>query len=287
MVMRREMTTSIDNAVCFRPSRVEGVENAGDVCISREAIEIISAGKRLTFPFLAFARGREISSGRVPVGELHFSKSSYPDPHFVFYTTPRIVVFMPSDGPQTYPHSHFWRVQAVLRDGGLKLYEDGPPKVPPTVLDPRPARTIAYVLAVLGFAWVYGLAGFFSEPAGGAWRKFLLSNPRNPSIGLAFMLPATVIPALLAFRHGRTTRALAAIIAASYVMALVSEWALRHAVHSWAPLELPPFNMRFWSAHYFGSLVIVVVVVALIGCSWRRAFLEPLARPHGGLAAAA
>src|SRR5690606_15358418 len=118
-------------AVCFRPSRVDGADGVEEVCVSRDTLEVTAAGRRQVFPFMSFALGREIASGRVPVGELHFSKSRYADSHVVFYTTPRITVFMPVDGPATYPHSHFFRIQAVLRAGGFKLYDehfgDGPP----------------------------------------------------------------------------------------------------------------------------------------------------------------
>jgi len=257
---------------------VEGIADVDEVCVSRDALEIVAAGKHLTFPFLDFARGREIATGRVPVGELHFSKSSYTNSHFVFYMTPRIVIFMPADEPTTYPNSHFWRVQAILRDGGFKLYEDGPPKLPPIVLDPRPARTIAYVMAALAFAWAYALAGFLPGMAGAVWRDHLLWNSGNPSISLAFMLPAIAIPITLALRHGRTARAVTMIIATSYVIAMLSQFAMRHVIHPWAAIEQPPFNRPFWSAHQFGSMLIVVVIAAIFGFTWRRAFLEPIAR---------
>jgi hypothetical protein len=266
----------MEHGVRFRPSRVEGVADVDEVCISRDRLEIRAAGQWLTFPFLSFARGREISSGRVPVGELHFSNSSYPDSHFVFHTAPRIAIYMPVDGPTSYPHSHFWRVQEVLREGGFRLYEGGPPRLPPPVLDPRPARTVAYVAAAFAFAWLYGLSGFLPGWAGDIARDCLLSNPRNPAIGLAFMLPALAVPIMLAVRHGRTRRALAAIIAISYLLALASEWALRHAIHPWAPLERPPFNWAFWSPRHFMRMLLVVTVATLVAATWRRAYLEPI-----------
>ena len=46
--MRREVTTNIDDVVCFRPSRVEGVANVDEVCISRESLEIVSVDKRIS-----------------------------------------------------------------------------------------------------------------------------------------------------------------------------------------------------------------------------------------------
>jgi hypothetical protein len=266
----------IGGAVCFRPSRVEGVADVDEVCVSRDALEVVASGERRSFPFLDFAMGREIATGLVPIGELHFSQSAYPESHFVFYTRPRIVTYMPADGPREYPHSHFWRVQVVLRAGGFKMYEGGPPKVPPVVLDPRLGRTVGYVLAVLVAAWVYALGGFLPGPAGGVWREFLLSNPRNPSIGLAFMLPAMVIPVMLGLRHGRRAAGLAAGVVASYVVALGSEWGLRVVVHSWAPLEQPPFNQQLWSVQYLISLASVVTAAELVGWSWRRRYLEPI-----------
>lgn len=269
----------MDDAVCFRPSRVEGVANVDTVCVSRDALEFISAGKRIRIAFLDFARVREISSGRMPVGELHFSKSYYPDSHFVFYTTPRITVFMPLDGPTTCPRSHFWRLQEILREGGCKLYDGAPPERLPPVLDPRPGRTVAYAAAVMLFCWAYALAGFLPGQAGAAWRGFLISNPRNPNIGVAFMLPAIVVPVMVAVRHAKERGALLAVIAASYGLALTSEWGLRQVIHNWLAIEQPPFSQPFWSVHRFGSLLIVVSVAALAGASWRGAYLEPVKRP--------
>jgi len=273
---------SIDQAVSFRPSRVEGIANVDEVRISQNVLELLSAGSLLTFSLISFGKGREISSGCIPIGELHFSKSSYADSNFVFYATPRIVIYMPSDSPTNYPESHFWRVQKILQAGGFKLYEEPAPRRTPPLLDPRPARTVVYVLAFFAFAWLYALAGFLPQPIGPVWRSFLLSNPHNPNIGLALMLPATVVPALLAFRHARTVQALAAIIAASYVLTLASEWALRQMIHPWAALEQPPFNSPFATPHRLIALLLSITAFALIAQSWRRGFLEPIAPPERG-----
>jgi hypothetical protein len=271
----------MDRAISIRPSRVTGVADAVDaVWVYPDRLELRTARERLVFPFMAFARGREIGTGRVPVGELHFSGSEYAASHFVFYTTPRVAIYMPAETWTAYPHSVFWRVQELLRDLGFRLYEGGPPKVAPIVLDPRPLRTVVYVLAILGFALAYGLSGLLPGSVGEALRGFLLSNPRNPSIGLAFILPAVAVPAALALRHGRTARAVAAVVAASYALASASELALRHAIRSWAALERPPLDMPFWTAHRLGTSLIVVAVAALIGWSWRRSLLEPIPRPR-------
>jgi hypothetical protein len=269
------MTVStVHHAVDFRPSRVEGVADVQEVRVTRNRLELLSAGKWLTFPFLSFAPGREIGSGRVPVGELHFAKSHYPDSHFVFYTTPRIAIYMPTEGPTAYPDSVFWRVQEVIRNGGLRLYEDG--KRLPEVLDVRAARTPVYVLIVFLLAWLLMLSGFLPGRAGEAMRHFFLSNPRNPAIGVPLTLPALVVAILLTFRHGRTAAAVLICMASSYVLALTSAWAMRSAIHSWAPIEQPPWNLPFWSAHQFTTLLIAIVAVSLVALTWRRAFLEPI-----------
>jgi hypothetical protein len=142
------------------------------------------------------------------------------------------------------------------------------------------ARTAALVLVALAFAWAYLLAGFLPEPAGGAWRRYLLRNPANPSIGMAFMIPATAVPILLAFRHGRSGAALGAIVAASYLLAVGTEWMMRRAVRTWAPLELPPFDMPLWSAHNLVSLLIVVTVATLVAAGWRRGMDSPKPVTH-------
>ena len=109
---------------------------------------------------------RPFRPGRVPVGELHFSKSHYPDSHFTFFTSPRIVIYMPTAGPTAYPHSHFWRVQELLRGGGFVLYDAD--RTPAKVLQPASPRLMrAWVLCVLSVAWLYGLSGFLPGRAGG------------------------------------------------------------------------------------------------------------------------
>jgi hypothetical protein len=277
--MWQENMPNIDDIVRFLPSRVDGIPHVQEVCISREALEIVADGKRHVFPFLSFARGREIYSGRVPVGELHFSKSRYTDSHVIFYTTPQITVFMPNNSPTEYPDSHFWKIQEILSAGGLKLYDDGPPKHPPAVLHPRPFRTFAYLVLILALAWLHPLAGTLPEPAGSAWRGFLFSNPHNPAIGLSFMLPKTAVPLLLAFRHARSKTSVAIIIAASYLIAFVSSWALYNTIRSWREFELLGFDAHFWTTWHSLSGFIIVTMCALVGWSWRRGFLEPI-RPN-------
>jgi hypothetical protein len=134
----------------------------------------------------------------------------------------------------------------------------------------RPVWTAAFVLVALALSWAYLLCGFLPEPLGGAWRRFLLSNPHNPPIGVAPVVPALAIPMLLAFRHGRSKAALGLIIAGSYLLAVASEWMMRGAVRSWAALDLPPFNMPFWTTHRLVWRLIIVTVAALIASSWRR-----------------
>jgi hypothetical protein len=271
-----------DDTVRFRPSRVEGVDDVSEVCVSPDILELATPYKRIRLSFRAMALGREIASGRAPVGESHFSNDSYPDSRFVFYTTPPIAIYMPLDGPTAYPHSHFWRVQEMLRRGGFKVYDDGPPKWRPTVLNPRPARTVAYVLAILAFSWALVSTGFLPDPLGGAFRRWLLSNPRNTNIGLGFILPALAIPAVVALRHGRTVGALLQTVAACLALALVSDWVMFHAVRAWATPELRILAPPFWTAHRVGTALAPVVVSALVGWSWRRGCLEAMdARDEG------
>ena len=270
------LTTGHD-VVHFRPSRVEGLADVDEVRVHPDRLELRSGGEWISTAFLSFAPGREADSRRVPIGELHFDKSDYAQSHFVFYTTPRIAIYMPADGPVAYPDSCFWRVQEVIGAGGFRLYDGSDGKGPPPVLpDMSVGRSVGYVLAVLIAAWLYGLSGFLPGRAGEVAREFLLSNPRNPAIGVAWIVPALAIPILLVLRHGRTARARLMIVALTYVVALTSEWALRRAIHSWAPIEQAPFNLTFWSAHHFLTMVGAVTVATAVATLWRRSYLEPI-----------
>jgi hypothetical protein len=265
------------DVVHFCPSRVEGLADVEEVRVHPDRLELRSRREWISIAFLSFAPGREVDSGRVPIGELHFDKRDYAQSHFVFYTTPRIAIYMPADGPTAYPDSCFWRVQEVIAAGGFRLYDGRDGKGPPPLLpDMSAGRSVAYILAVLIVAWVYGLSGFLPGRAGEVVRDFLLSNPRNPAIGVSWMLPALAIPILLVMRHGRTVKARPVIIALSYFVALSSEWALRRAIHAWAPIEQAPFNLTFWSAHHFVTTLGAVAVATLVATLWRRSYLEPI-----------
>jgi hypothetical protein len=152
----------------------------------------------------------------------------------------------------------------------------------------RPVGTLVAVLVVIALGWAFLLCGFLPGAVGDAWRRFLLSNPRNPSIGLAFLPAMAVIPIVLVLRHGGTKRAIAVIVAGSYLLAVAMEWMMRRAVHSWAPLDQPPFNMPLWTAHRLTTLFIIVTAVGLVAASWRRAADRPKDRAaaSGGRAAA-
>ena len=264
------------DVVQFRPSRVDGLADVDEVRVHRDRLELRSAGRWVTIRFLSFATGRDIGSGLAPIGELHFSKSHYPDSHFVFYAEPRLVIYMPPDGPTAYPDSHFWRVQELLRRGWFRLYGDAAPATPSHVLRAHPGLTALYVLIVFALAWLYALSGFLPGEAGETMRRFLLSNPSNPAIGTAFVLPPAVAAILLSLQYGRTARARVAIIGLSYTLGVGSEWAMRQAIHSWAPLERPPFHLVFWSAHRLGATLLIVTAATLVAASWRRAYLEPI-----------
>jgi hypothetical protein len=152
----------------------------------------------------------------------------------------------------------------------------------------RPVGTLVAALVVLALGWAFLACGFLPGAVGDAWRQFLLSNPRNPSIGLAFLPAMAVIPILLVLRHGRNKRAIAVIVAGSYLLAVATEWMMRRTVHSWAPLDQPPFNMPLWTAHRLTALFIIVTAVALVAATWRRAAERPKNRAaaNGGRAAA-
>jgi hypothetical protein len=266
-----------DEVVEFRPSRVEGVSDTTDVRVYRDHLELDrNDGRCRRYEFVDMARGRELATGRIPIGELHFSRTCYPDSHFVFYTSPPIKIYMPTDGPTRMPESHFWRVQEILRAGGFRLYDDGPPKRPLMMLNPSPTRTLLYVAIVLAVCWSYALSGFLPGTAGAIARDHLLHFPRRSKIGISLVIPAMFVPMIIALRHGRNGQRIALIIVIGYALALLSEWSLRRTVHSWAPIELPPHSIPFWSAYRFAATMIVVIIGAIAGASLRSAFLEPI-----------
>ncbi len=262
--------------VRFRPSRIEGIHHVDEVRISTQSLEIHADGQCFVFPFITLATGREISSGRVPVGELHYSDVRYTDSHIVFYTTPRITIFMPEHAPTSYPDSHFWKIQELLSEGGFMLYRNGPPEHPPTLLHPRPFRTIAYLILIFSFAWFFTLIGLAPEPIGDKWRGFLFRNPHNPAVGLSFTFPMLAAPAMLAFRHARTKLSVLMIITASYGLTLVSAWALWRTVKSWHEFDSLKVGISHWSLFQFTVGFFLVAVSAFAGWSGRRGFMEPI-----------
>ena len=276
--IRARPTDSPARAVRFRPSRVDGWPEVDEVRVDPEWLEIRSAGRVMRFPLRSMAAGREIATGLAPVGELHWSAERYADAHVDFYTTPRLAIYMPADGPTRYPDSHFWLVQDVLRQGRFKLYDGGPPKQKPAVLDPRPERTVLYVVAVYAAAWCVCLSGYLPGAAGAFARGWLLGNRRKPELTFFMALPTLIVPVLLSFRHGRSAERVAAILAYAGLAAVTFEWSLRLAVHPWAPLDRPPFNLPFWSPRRLVLRLFFVAACTLVGASWRNACLEPLDR---------
>ncbi|HEX8914383.1 MAG TPA: hypothetical protein VF796_18695 [Humisphaera sp.] len=272
------MTAPPDHVVRFRPSRVDGVADVAEARVYRDRLELDSPAGTAVFPFRSFGLGVEPGTGLVPVGELHFSKACYPDSHFVFYTSPRVTVYMPTDGPTRTPDSAFWRVQAVIRAGGCRLY-DGTPDRPPQVLkEPSLAWTAAFVVAALAIGWAIGLSGFLPGHAGEVARGVLLRNPRKPLIGIVFILPTLVVAGALGRRFGRNAEATAATTVVSFGLAVASAWALREVIRPWAPLDGPPYNHPLWSTGTLSMLLLIAGAGAAGGAGWRRQFLIPIAR---------
>lgn len=148
--------------------------------------------------------------------------------------------------------------------------ESDKPMLPATDDHYSKARTVVYALLIIAVSWIYLLAGSLPGAVGDMWREWLLSNPANPSINMAFVILEAGIPILLAFRHGRNRWRLALIIVGSYPLAVVIEWAMRAAIHSWAPLEQPPYNFPLWSAHNLIFTLIIVTITTFVAAGWRR-----------------
>ena len=116
--------------VRFTPSKVEGFSGAEEIDVHPDRLRVLSGGEWHDFPFADLAvrqepawatRLKRLLGGRPyrpHVGDLFYVRDPYSDSYVRFYTHPRITVYMPADGPTQYPHSHFWRMQEVLRHGG-------------------------------------------------------------------------------------------------------------------------------------------------------------------------
>jgi hypothetical protein len=103
----------------FVPSRVEGLQEVSEVAVFPDRLEMCSAGKWLSFPFVAMAQNGSL------VGERDWFHSPA-ERFFRFFTTPRIVLFLPDEPAETnYGNTWFWRVREVMGGGGFDTWDLG------------------------------------------------------------------------------------------------------------------------------------------------------------------
>jgi hypothetical protein len=130
--------TTHEPHVRFKPSKVEGFPGAEEIEVYPDRLRVLSEGRWQEFPFADIAVRKEPAWAsrlkrrlggrpfRPHVGELFYVRQPYADSYIRFFTTPRLTVYMPADGPAEYPHSHFWRVQEVIRRGGYAVDDVDP-----------------------------------------------------------------------------------------------------------------------------------------------------------------
>src|SRR5689334_19319618 len=92
----------------FKPSRVEGLPAVSQVTVWTDRIELISEDRLVVYRFFDMARWphprwlwkmafrKGIKPKFLPVGDRDWFHAP-PDMFFIFYTTPRLKVFMPED----------------------------------------------------------------------------------------------------------------------------------------------------------------------------------------------
>ena len=120
----------------FVPSRVEGLPDVDEVAFFPDRLEVRSAGRWQVFRFVDLAkwprpgwlwRGLDRLGLRrrlIVVGDRDWFHLP-PDRFFVFYTQPRITVYMPADEAADRAQSHFLRVQQVIGVGGFATFDLG------------------------------------------------------------------------------------------------------------------------------------------------------------------
>jgi hypothetical protein len=121
----------------FVPSRVEGLPDVAEVAVFPDRLELESAGRRSVYPFAAMARWPwpawlwrllfrlGLRTRRPPVADRDWFHPP-PDRFFAFYTTPRLVVYMPPEEPAMgYADTYFVRVQRVIGAGGFSTFDLG------------------------------------------------------------------------------------------------------------------------------------------------------------------
>jgi hypothetical protein len=130
------MAMSMDDCLRFAPSRVEGLPDVTEVAIHPDRLELLSAGEWVVFRLEDIAEWpgprwlRRLLSRLgwrprwLPVGERDWFHAS-PDRFIRFFTSPRIVVYMPDETGVEYPYTVFRRAQQVMSRGGFSTWDLG------------------------------------------------------------------------------------------------------------------------------------------------------------------
>jgi hypothetical protein len=127
---------NMQKTITITPSRVEGVEGVERVSLFPDRLELIGGGGRRTILFRDIAKPQEPRwwstikklFGRVPWPQLVADRDWFHKPRdrfFVFYTDPKIKIYMPVDEVEDHSESCFSRMQDVIRTGGYATFDLG------------------------------------------------------------------------------------------------------------------------------------------------------------------
>src|SRR5262245_35982408 len=120
----------------FAPSRVEGLPDVTEVAVFPDRIELLSGGRWVVFRFWDIARwprpawlwrllARAGWRRHWPmVGDRDWFHRP-PDRFFGFFTTPKVVVYMPDERGVGYGQTCFHRLQEVVMAGGYATFDLG------------------------------------------------------------------------------------------------------------------------------------------------------------------
>jgi hypothetical protein len=119
------------------PSRVEGLPEVTEIVVFPDRLELCSAGEWLSFPFAEMVEWPRPAwfwrllarlgwrQRFLPVGERDWFHPPA-DRFFRFFTSPRVVVYMPDEPADTsYGDTCFRRVQDVMFRGGFNTWDLG------------------------------------------------------------------------------------------------------------------------------------------------------------------
>ena len=125
-----------DSMLRFVPARADGLPDVSEAAVYPDRLELVSAGKRVSFPFRELARWprprwlwRLLSRigcwpRWLPIGERDWFHP--PGERFIrFYTNPPITICMPEDPHSVYHLTLFRRVQDVIALGGYGTIDLG------------------------------------------------------------------------------------------------------------------------------------------------------------------